>query len=301
MRVSYKIHELIKLFSSEQDVKPTTMKLYTANLRRFFIWADRNKLDKRNLQRADVIQYKNEMIEKHEVTTAESYLVPVKKFYSWLSDKGWSNNIAIGIKTPRRNRDYKKKGLTPEQVKILIASFDLKSVKNKRDFAMVSIMLRNGLRCSEVVRLCVGDLIEKAGQLGVMVHGKGQNDKIFRPITDKVAVPLEQYLLTRKLNDKDPLFASVAYNNMNGRMAPGSVSVMVKSKLKQIGIDDKNITAHSLRHTTAQMLLRAKVSLYEVQKFMRHSDSKITEIYLNSINEELMYENAPGKKLDELF
>lgn len=301
MRISYKISELIKLFSSEQDVMLTTMKLYTANIRRFFIWADRNRLDKRNLQRADVIQYKNEMIRDHEVTTAESYLVPVKKFYSWLSDKGWSSNISAGIKTPRRNRDYKKKGLQPDQVKELLASFDHNSVKSKRDFAMVSLMLRNGLRCSEVVRLSVGDVIEKSEQMGVMVQGKGQNDKIFLPITDKVAVPLEQYLLTRKLNDKDALFTSIAYNNMNGRMTPNSVSTMVKSKLKLIGIDDKDITAHSLRHTTAQMLLRADVSLYEVQKFMRHSDPKITEIYLNSMNEEIMFKNTSGKKLDELF
>ena len=202
---------------------------------------------------------------------------------------------------PRRNRDYQKKGLVLDQVKKLMNVFDQKTLKGKRDYAIVSLMIRSGLRCSEIVRLSVGDVMEESGKLGVMVQGKGRNDKEFLPVSDKIAEALSQYLLTRKLNDKDPLFTSVAYNNLGGRMTPNSVSWMVKSKLKSIGIDDKNITAHSLRHTYAQMLFRVDTNLYEVQQRMRHTSSKVTEIYLAGIRKELLLKDAAGKKLDELF
>lgn len=302
MQVSYPISQLIDMFCADQDVKENSRHLYMLNLKRFFIWASKCGKDQRLMHRADIIQYKNDMMNTHEVTTTESYLVPVKKFYAWLSEKGWHANVASGIKTPRRSRQYKKKALQFDQVAQLLSIIDTETLRGKRDFAIVNLMLRNGLRCTEVTRLSVGDIVENENQIGALVHGKSRNEKEWVPITSKVREPLHDYLLSRgNLQDEQPLFASLAYNNRAGRMVPGSISSIVKTYLNKIGINDKNITAHSLRHTTAQMLLRAGAELYEVQKFLRHTSSKITEIYLQSMNDELIHRNNPGKKLDEMF
>lgn len=302
MQVSYSISELIYMFCADQDVMENSRHLYLLNLKRFFIWAAKCGKDQRLMHRADIIQYKNDMLAAHEVTTTESYLVPVKKFYSWLSEKAWHANIATGIKTPRRSRQYKKKALLVDQVTQLLSAVDTSIIRGKRDYAVVNLMLRNGLRTCEITRLSVGDIVEEDNQIGIMIHGKGRNDKEWRPITSKVSEPLHDYLLSRgNLQDEQPMFASLAYNNRAGRMVPGSISCIIKTYLNKIGIDDKNITAHSLRHTTAQMLLRAGAELYEVQKFLRHTSPKITEIYLQSMNDELIHRNNPGKKLDELF
>lgn len=302
MQVTYAISELIEMFCKEQDVKPNSRHLYMLNLKRFFIWASKCGKDQRVMYRADIIQYKNEMIAAHEVTTAESYLVAVKMFYKWLGEKGWHANVASGIKTPRRSRQYKKKALQIDQVTQLLSVIDTDTIRGKRDFAIVNLMLRNGLRCTEVTRLSVGDIVEEDNQIGIMVQGKARNDKEWLPITNKVQDPLHTYLLDRNnLQDEQALFASLAYNNRAGRMVPNSISKIVKTYLNKIGIDDKNITAHSLRHTTAQTLLRAGAELYEVQKYLRHTSSKITEIYLQSMNDELVHRNNPGKKIDEMF
>jgi len=302
MKVSYPISQLIRMFCSEQDVKDNTRNLYRLNLKRFFIWISKKEKDQRHVTRADIILYKNEMLDQHEVTTAESYLVVVKKFYSWLGEKGWHANVASGIKMPRRKRAYKKKALLADQIKQMFSVIDRESIKGKRDFAIINLMLRNGLRCSEVARMLVGDIVERNEQLGILVQGKGRNEKEWQPLTAKASEPIHSYLLTRtNLKDNQPLFPSIAWNNKAGVIAPGSISWIVKTIMKKAGICDKNITAHSLRHTTAQMLLRAGCELYEVQKFLRHSNSKITEIYLESIKDELIHKNNPGKKLDELF
>lgn len=302
MKVSYAISELINKFCNDADVKENSRKLYKLNLKRFFIWLSAKGKDQRTVYRADVIEYKNDMLSKHEVTTAESYLVAVKMFYKWLGEKDWHANVASGIKMPRRKREYKKKALQSDQVAALLSSIDLSSTKGKRDYAIINLMLRNGLRCIEVIRLNVSDVCELDGMTGIKVQGKARNDKEWLPITDKVLEPLHEYLLTRNnLKDEQPLFTSMAYNNLSGRLTPNSISWMIKTRMKRAGINDSAITAHSLRHTTAQMLLRAGVELYEVQKYLRHTSSKITEIYLQSINDELIHRNNPGKKLDELF
>ena len=302
MRVSYPISTLIAMFCSDQDVKENSRHLYKLNLRRFFIWVARQKKDARSLTRADVIQYKSDMLSRCEVTTTESYLVPVKKFFSWLSEKDWYGNIASGIKTPKRNRKYKKKALHADQVKKLLGAVDITTKKGKRDFAIMNLMIRNGLRCTEISRLNIGDVQENNGQMGLAVWGKARNDKEWVVMTSKAWDPIHEYLVTRlDTEDNNPLFASLAYNNRDGRMSPGSISRVIKMNMRKIGMDDKQLTAHSLRHTTAQMLLRAGVELYQVQKYLRHSSSKITEIYLQSINDELCAQNTPGKKMDELF
>ncbi|RKD96760.1 tyrosine-type recombinase/integrase [Marinifilum flexuosum] len=302
MKVSYAISELINKFCNDADVKENSRKLYKLNLKRFFIWLSAKGKDQRTVYRADIIEYKNDMLSKHEVTTAESYLVAVKMFYKWLGEKDWHANVASGIKMPRRNRVFKKKALLPDQISTLLNGFELSTDKGKRDYAIVNMMLRNGLRCTEVIRFNIGDICEENGKLGINVWGKARNDKVWMPLTDKAFDPVHDYLLTRKkLNDDQPLFASLAYNNRSGRLSPVSLSTIIKQKMIKVGINDKHITAHSLRHTTAQMLLRAGVELYEVQKYLRHTSSKTTEIYMQSINDELIHRNNPGKKLDELF
>lgn len=302
MKVSYAISELITRFCSEQDVKDNTRKLYKLNIKRFFIWIAKKGLDQRTVYRANVIAYKTEMLEQHEVTTAESYLVAVKMFYKWLGEKDWHANVASGIKMPRRNRNFKKKGLLPDQVTVLLKGIETITDKGKRDYAIINLMLRGGFRCTEVVRFSIGDICEKNEQMGINVWGKARNDKVWMPLTDKATEPIHEYLLTRKnLDDRSPLFTSLAYNNRAGRLSPISLSVLIKKSMIAVDINDKHITAHSLRHTTAQMLLRAGVELYQVQKYMRHASPKTTAIYLQSMNDEIIHKNNPGKKIDDLI
>ena len=84
-------------------------------------------------------------------------------------------------------------------------------------------------------------------------------------------------------------------------LQPAMVSRMIKQRFKQIGIVDKRMTCHSLRHTAAIQALKAGADVYEVQQMLGHSDIKTTTIYLRAIEEETRVNNRAVRILDKVL
>ena len=141
-------------------------------------------------------------------------------------------------------------------------------------------MLRTGLRCVEVIRANVEDIAFKGGQRILKVWGKGRNEKDnFVVLTDKAYYPIKKYLDSRGSTTlKEPLFASISNRNLYGRLITRTISKICKEGFRAIGIDGKEYTARSLRHTTAVMLLK-NGSLADVQSVLRHSSPATSQIY----------------------
>lgn len=120
-----------------------------------------------------------------------------------------------------------------------------------------------------------------------MEKGKGQEEKADRVrIGTRLREILQMYLATIDTSEKDsPLFMSKARRNMNQRLTTLSISRIAKNALRRYGIDDRQVTAHSLRHTAATIALKT-LPIDEVSKFMRHSSINTTMIYNHSITEE---------------
>ena len=76
---------------------------------------------------------------------------------------------------------------------------------------------------------------------------------------------------------------------------------MVKDQLSAIGINSKKITAHSLRHTAGILIIKGGGSIYDVQLFLRHGSTVVTEIYTRYIEEEMKIENKAGKILASIL
>ena len=85
------------------------------------------------------------------------------------------------------------------------------------------------------------------------------------------------------------------------KIQPAMVSRMIKQRFKQIGIVDKRMTCHSLRHTAAIQALKAGADVYEVQQMLGHSDIKTTTIYLRAIEEETRVNNRAVRILDKVL
>lgn len=66
-------------------------------------------------------------------------------------------------------------------------------------------------------------------------------------------------------------------------------------------MDGKEFTAHSLRHTTAVAILKHGGSITDVQSVLRHSSPVTSQIYTESVKEELRLQNAPELMLDGAF
>lgn len=296
-----RIEELVEAFISSLDVKLSSKTLYRRTLKQYFIWVDKKGYLLSEIARPQLLQYKDELLSSGMSSlTVTSYITSVRCFYEWTEANKFYPNIAKGIKSPKRRRLFKKQPLLPAQATALLSYYQDKAL---RDFAIVNLLLRTGLRTIEVIRANVEDIVFKGSQKVLLVHGKGSNEKDnFVLLTDKAFKPIESYLATRgKIPGSDPLFISTSNNSKGERLTTRSISFIAKEGLKAIGLSSKEFTAHSLRHTTAVNILRAGGTLETAQLTLRHSNPATTQIYTETLNEERRLQNSGEALIDSLF
>lgn len=293
--------EVLSYYVAQEDVKESSKKLYARTLRLFFEWVANEGKQVAQLTKADIVEYKNALFTNGlSSLSVASYLTSLRKFYEWAESEKLYPNIVKGVKTPRRTQAFKKQHLTEEKSAELLNHFESLSL---RDFAIVNLILRTGLRTIEVIRADVGDITFKANRRILKVHGKGHDEKDdFVVLTDKAYQPIADYLKTRKkAKASEPLFTSDSNRNTGERLTTRTISGLCKGGLKAIGLDGREFTAHSLRHTTAVMILKNGGELTEAQAVLRHTSPATTQIYTESIKEELRLKDAPETRLDNVF
>lgn len=331
------VEGVMELFSSSQDIKASSRALYKRSLKQYFDWVDSKGYALNQMTIRELIEYKDELLAKGMSTlTISSYISALRKFYEWAEANKFSPNIAAGLHSPRRRQQFRKQPLQPEQVSRLLTYTQtewaeeqteaalkraeqrqgateekIASIKKHfetqslRDFAIVNLLVRTGLRCIEVVRADIGDITFKGGRRVLLVQGKGRDEKDnFVQLTDKAWLPIEAYLKSsrRGAGEKEPLFASESNNNKGGRLTTRAISFLVKESLKSIGLDNRAYTAHSLRHTAAYNILRASGwNIEKAQRTLRHSNPATTQIYTATAEEEERLSNGGELLLDELF
>jgi len=298
-RVNLSIN-IIDFFLNSQDIRQSSKETYKRAMRQFFTWMKNTDRNLNELTIKDLIVYKTDLLEKLSPLTVGSYLTVLRTFYSWAEANKIYPNITKGLKTPRRENKFQKQHLINEYSKNLLSYFEK---TNLRNFAMINLMIRTGLRTIEVARANIEDLSFKGGKRILYVQSKGKDQRTdFVILTPKAYEPIKEYLNTREgSKGSDPLFVSNSYNNLAGRLTTRSIRGITKKGLKAIGLDEKEYTAHSLRHTTAVNILKSGGAITDAQAVLRHSTPVTTEIYIKSIEEELRIQNAPEELIDNLF
>ena len=293
---------LVATFVASQDVRESSRGLYTRTLSQFFLWIEKERKSLPTLTRQDVLEYKDSLQEQRlSSLTISSYITAVRKFYEWAEAEKLYPNIAKGIKTPRRQQAFKKQHLTDSKSRELLDHFQSLSL---RDYAIVNLILRTGLRTIEVVRADIGDITFKGERRVLKVWGKGHGEKDdFVVLSEKAWAPIQNYLATARRGAKagEPLFTSTSHQNYGGRLTTKTISTICKDGLRAIGLDGHEFTAHSLRHTTAVAILKHGGQLTDVQSVLRHTSPVTSQIYTESVKEELRLQNAPEIMLDSAF
>ena len=296
-----RIEELVDRFIASQDVKESSKLLYRRTLKQYFNWVDKKSYLLSEIARPQLLEYKEELLNSNMSSlTVGSYITSVRRFYEWTEANIIYPNVAKGIKTPKRKQQFKKQPLLPAQATALLSYYQDKAL---RDYAIVNLLLRTGLRTIEVIRANVEDITFKGSQRVLLVHGKGRDERDnFVLLTEKAYQPIAEYLATRdEVNGSEPLFTSTSNNSKGERLSTRSISYIAKEGLKAIGLDERSFTAHSLRHTTAVNILRAGGSLETAQFTLRHSNPATTQIYTATLNEERRLQNSGEALIDTLY
>jgi integrase/recombinase XerC/integrase/recombinase XerD len=298
---AHRLAELVDNFIASQDIKQNSKMLYRRTLRQYFLWIEKKGYSLTNITRAELLNYKEELLHYGMSSlTVGSYISSVRRFYEWAEANKFYPNIAKGIKTPKRVQQFKKQPLLPEQATALLNYYEAKAL---RDFAIINLLLRTGLRTIEVIRANVGDITFKGGQRVLLIQGKGRDEKDnFVLLTDKAYKPIADYLISRADNTPTaPLFASTSNNSTGERLSTRTISFIAKEGLKAIGLDERSFTAHSLRHTGGTNVLRTTGDLEQTRLFMRHSNPATTLLYVSTLNEERRLKNSGEAVIDSLF
>jgi site-specific recombinase XerD len=167
--------------------------------------------------------------------------------------------------------------LSAAQVRLVLDACDRQSSCGRRDYAILMMLARLGLRANEVATLLLDDLDWRSGE--VLIHAKGRRQARM-PLPTEVGAALAAYLQDgRPQSDSRRLFLrdSAPYA---GFASASAVSMIAKSALTRAGMSGfSHMGAHLFRHSLATELLRSGATLTEIGQVLRHRDHDTTRIY----------------------
>lgn len=296
-----RMEDLLEAFISSQDVRQNSKSLYRRTLRLFFQWVGRQGMELRDVNRARIISYKEELLAAGKSSlSVSSYITSVRRFFEWTEANLYMPNVARGVRSPRRRQEFRKQPLLPGQASQLLDHLERNA--SPRDYAMVSLLLRTGIRTIELVRADVGDIQYSGGHRVLLIHGKGRDEKdSLVKLTDKAFAPLSRYMALYPRPATAPLFASDSNNNRGERMTTRAISGIVKEALRSIGLNDRVYTAHSLRHTAIVNCRRAGGTPEQAQAMARHASPATTQIYDSFFRQEQRLSHSGEDLIDQLY
>lgn len=315
--------DLLDAFIDTVDAMETTRRTYRKAMLLFVNWVERGGRRIDALQSADILAYKDYLLRDHKSAyTVNLYLSVIRKFYKWTVSRNLYPNIAEGVGSVRTNKETFRKmhldsgegarllkeaskvkvmqGSSPEQASVLAEVEGLIALRN---YAMVNLMLRTGLRTVEVSRADIGDITTRKGRRVLLIWGKGHVEKDdFVVLTEASWKPIRNYLSMRTgAGPGEPLFACEGFESKGRRLSTRRIQAICKDILRAIGLEGHQYSAHSLRHTTGTQILINGGTMFDVQKVLRHKSPVTSQLYVNSIMEDQRLEKAGEEFLDKSF
>jgi site-specific recombinase XerD len=231
------------------------------------------------LDQAAVIGFVERHARDHSPGTAKSLCWALRTFLRYLRREGWTSvDLAGSVPTVRRwSQASLPTFLSPGQVRQVLDTCDRQTATGRRDFAILMLLARLGLRANEVTTLTLDAIDWRSGR--VLVNGKGRQCTPM-PLPPDVGAAIASYLRDgRPRSDSRRVFLREAAPHV-GFASPASVFVVANTALRRAGIQGfAHMGAHLFRHSLATELLRSGATLTEIGQVLRHRDPDTTRLY----------------------
>jgi len=230
---------------------------------------------------------------KFKQATAAGAASAIRTFWLYLRMRGIGHPKLADSVPSVRNRRFKSvpSYLTEADEKKLLKNFDLTSVKGKRDFAATLLLLRAGLRSSEITALTLDDINWKMGTISVSNEKNRRRDVL--PLLPEVGKAIADYLRFGRPKTKSRLIFISVRGDEPKPIGRSSISVMVTAELRRCNISVARFGAHLMRRTVASRMIQKGASIKEIADVLRHRDLKTISLY-TKINMPLLREiSAP--------
>jgi len=187
-------------------------------------------------------------------------------------------DLSVAVPSTRTWRMQSVPGyLTVQQVSRVLRKIDRSTAFGRRDFAILPLLARLGLRANEIATMSLDDIDWQTGQL--RVRGKGRR-RSQMPLPAEVGSALADYLQNGRpvsSNSRRVFLRELAPHI--GFSTASNVSVIAKCALIRAGIHVPRLGSHLFRHSLATHLLRAGATLMDIGQVLRHEVADTTRIY----------------------
>jgi site-specific recombinase XerD len=168
------------------------------------------------------------------------------------------------------------RAIPADAVRRLLTSINRRTVMGSRDYAILLLLARLGLRASEVVRLELEDIDWNAGSIAV--QGKGDRRSVL-PLPADVGSAIAAYLGHGRPQSRSRHVFLRINAPIRGLMGPQAIAYVVRRNLAHAGIQAPSNGAHQFRHALATGMLHQGASLAEIGQVLRHRSPETTKIY----------------------
>jgi integrase/recombinase XerD len=267
------VDEYLLALDVERGLSANTIAAYRRDLGQYLEFLDQAEPDPESVERY-VAHLRSADLAS---STVGRKLAAIRGLHRFLVIEGLrQTDPTLLLESPRRGEPFPK-ALTVDQAIALVEAPDLRSVKGRRDSALLEFLYATGARVSEAVGVDLGhlDLDDRV----VLVTGKGAKQRLV-PMGGKAVTALSRWLpdrlsLIRRGQRGDPLFL-----NLRGRrLSRQGAFDVVRANAGRAGIEGVEVSPHVLRHSAATHMVEAGADLRTVQEILGHATISTTQIY----------------------
>ena len=267
-----------KHLQDERGLTTATIERYLWFIRRFLLQHFHNQpLDLSELKAGDVSSFIVKRARSVKPKRAQLMVTALRSFFRFLLREGdISVDLTASVPTvPCRPVNTIPRYISGQEVEQLLKSCDRGIPAGRRNYAILLLLARLGLRAGEVANLRLEDIDWRLGEIRVRGKG-GVHDRL--PLVREVGKALVSCLHDRPSSASDRVFLRLKAP-FCGLSSSTPVSHMVQRALFGAGLKAPFTGAHLLRHSLATNLLRQGASLSEIAALLRHRSFTTTEIY----------------------
>ena len=274
------VHAFERFLARERAVSKATVKNYAPIVRTFLDERlDPNRAGLSALTASDVTAFVRLHARDHSHGRLRVELTALRVFFRYLLLEGEIDRDLSGAVPPVADWRLQSlpKALPPDDVNNLVKSCDFKAPAGRRDYAILLLLSRLGLRGGDIVHMMLDDLDWEAGE--IVLRGKGRRvDRL--PLPQDVGMAIAEYLQ----HDRPPhaptrrVFVS-PYAPHNGFRSSVAICCIMRRGLRRANLAPPRKGAHMLRHALATRMLRGGATLTEIGRILRHRYQNTTTIY----------------------
>ena len=268
-----------RYLTHERALAPATRINYLAFAREFLTHCfGRGAVRLRDLTARAIHQFMVRVVPKLGSGRAKLMVTALRSFFRFLLLRGDVRVDWAACVPPVANWRLAElpKSMEPADVERLLRECNRRTITGQRDYTILLLLARLGLRACEIVALTLDDIDWEAGE--IRLRGKGsQHDRL--PLPQDVGAALATYLRTGRPRCADRhvfIRRAAPHRGFAGSM---TVCTIVMRALARAGLSPARKGAHLLRHSLAVRMLRRGASFSEIGQILRHRVPQSTEIY----------------------